>query len=138
MMTLADPGSWPPVSAESATETARYGTAAATAWDRMHPRLTHRGPWAGHPGRLPIVRAADLRRPWERPLAAGAADPSRVRGGFRYLRAKTTRPASAPKPGHPGPGRPPGSNNRHHAIRYDVGNTVTPDTTKTRNQQLRG
>ena len=25
------------------TATARYGTAAATSWERLHPRLTHRG-----------------------------------------------------------------------------------------------
>jgi hypothetical protein len=61
VMTLADPASWPPASAESVTETARYGTAAATAWERMHPRLTHRGPWAGHPGRLPIVEGTLIR-----------------------------------------------------------------------------
>ena len=38
---------------------------------------------------------------------------------------KTSAPASAPKPAHPGPGRPPGVNNRHRAPRYDVGKTVT-------------
>jgi hypothetical protein len=229
VMTLADPASWPPASAESVTETARYGTAAATAWDRMHPRLTHRGPWAGHPGRLPIVEgtlirlrvdhlpgqreakpiwlwtsaigadaatvircwqaylrrfdlehtirlfkqtlgwtapklrspqasdrwtwlviaaytqlrlarplAADLRRPWERPLPPERLSPARVRRGFRYLRRKTLQPASAPKPSHPGPGRPRGSRNRHRATRYDVGKTVTRDTAKTRNQQVKG
>src|SRR3954449_5225358 len=62
VMTLADPpASWPPVSVETVTQTARYGTAAATAWDRMPPRLTHRGPWAGHPGRLPIVEGTLIR-----------------------------------------------------------------------------
>jgi hypothetical protein len=227
-MTLADPGSWPPVSAESMTETARYGTAAATSWDRMHPRLTHRGPWVHHPGRLPIVEgtlirlqvdhlpgqrqpkpvwlwtsatgadaaavircwqaylrrfdlehtirlfkqtlgwtapklrspqagdrwtwlviaaytqlrlarslAADLRRPWERPLPPERLTPARVRRGFRYLRQKTIQPASAPKPSHPGPGRPLGSRNRHRATCYDVGKTVSRDTANTRNQQVR-
>jgi hypothetical protein len=229
VMTLADPASWPPASAEAVTQTARYGTAAATAWDRMHPRLTHRGPWAAHPGRLPIVEgtlirltvehlpgqreakpvwlwtsaigadaatvircwqaylrrfdlehtirlfkqilgwtapklrspqacdrwtwlviaaytqlrlarplAADLRRPWERPLPPERLSPARVRRGFRYLRRKTLQPASAPKPSHPGPGRPRGSRNRHRATRYDVGKTVTRDAAKTRNQQVKG
>jgi DDE superfamily endonuclease len=215
-MTLADPGSWPEPATTSATETARYGHAEANSWDRMHPRLTHRGPWTHHPGRLPIVEgtlirlavehlpgqrqakpvwlwaqvsgadaaavtrcwqaylrrldlehtirfakqalgwtrpklrapaaadrwtwlilaahtrlrparplAPDLRRPWERPLPAERLTPARVRRGFRYLRARTPSPASAPKPAHPGPGRPPGVNNRHRAPRYDVGTTVT-------------
>jgi DDE superfamily endonuclease len=216
VMTLAEPGSWPEPTTQSTTPTARYGAAQALSWDRMHPRLTHRGAWAAHPGRLPIVegtlirlavehlpgaRAAkpiwlwtsalgadaaavtrcwqaylrrfdlehtirfakqslgwtrprlrspaaadrwtwliltahtqlrlarrlthDLRRPWERPLPAERLTPARVRRGFRYLRARTPSPASAPKPAHPGPGRPPGAKNRHRAPRYDVGKTVT-------------
>ncbi|RBY79932.1 transposase [Geodermatophilus sp. TF02-6] len=212
VMTLADPGSWPAPTTESTHETARYGRAQARSWDRMHPRLTHRGAWATHPGQLPIVEgtlirlavdhlpgaraakpiwlwtsavdadadqvtrcwqaylrrfdaehtirfakqvlgwtrpklhspaaadrwtwlvvaahtqlrlarplAADLRRPWERPLPAERLTPARVRRGFRYLRAKTPSPAGAPKPTHPGPGRPPGVPNRQRAPRYDVG-----------------
>src|SRR3954447_16611704 len=180
VMTLADPGSWPAPSTRSTSETARYGRALALSWDRLHPRLTHRGAWATHPGRLPIVEgtlirlqveqlpgaraakpvwlwtsapdadadavtrcwraylrrfdlehtirfakqtlgwtrpklrspaaadrwtwlilaahtqlrlarplAADLRRPWERPLPAERLTPARVRRGFRHLRAKT-------------------------------------------------
>ncbi|MBW8765365.1 MAG: transposase [Geodermatophilales bacterium] len=216
VMTLADLASWPEPSTRTTSETARYGCAQALSWDRMHPRLTHRGAWAAHPGRLPIVEgtlirlavehlpgaraakpvwlwtsalgadaaavtrcwqaylrrfdlehtirfekqalgwtrprlrspaaadrwtwliiaahtqlrlgrslAVDLRRPWERPLPAERLTPARVRRGFRYLRVKTSAPASAPKPAHPGPGRPPGVNNRHRAPRYDVGKTVT-------------
>src|SRR5439155_11015114 len=75
--------------------------------------------------RLARPLAADLRRPWERPLPAERLTPARVRRGFRYLRATTPSPANAPKPAHPGPGRPPGVNNRHRAPRYDVGKTVT-------------
>jgi hypothetical protein len=229
VLTLAEPGSWPTPTTRSATETVRYGTAEATSWDRMHPRLTHRGPWAAHPGRLPIVEgtlirlavehlpgqraakpvwlwtsatgadaaavtrcwqaylrrfdlehtirfgkqtlgwtapklrspaaadrwtwlvlaahtqlrlarplAVDLHRPWERPLPPDRLTPARVRRGFRYLRGKTIQPARAPKPTHPGPGRPPGSKNRHRAICYDVGKTVTRDTAKTQNKQVRG
>jgi hypothetical protein len=47
------------------------------------------------------------------------ADPAT--GGFRNLRAKTTRPAGAPKPTTAGPGRPAGSRNRQPATRHDVG-----------------
>jgi hypothetical protein len=71
-------------------------------------------------------------------VTSRAADPLRVRRGFRYLRRKTIQPAGAPKPSHPGPGRPPGSRNRHRATRYDVGKTVTRDTAKTITQQVRG
>ncbi len=63
--------------------------------------------------RLARPLAADLRRPWERPAPPGRLTPARVRRGFRRIRAMTTCPASAPKPGKPGPGRPPGSKNRH-------------------------
>jgi hypothetical protein len=53
----------------------------------------------------------DLRRPWEQPVPPDRLTPARVRRGFRRLRAKITLPARAPKPAHPGPGRPPGSRN---------------------------
>src|SRR4051794_4934269 len=225
VMTLADPASWPAPSTRSASDTARYGRAQVLSWDRMHPRLTHRGAWATHPGRLPIVAgtlirlqvdhlpgaraakpiwlwtsaldadadavtgcwqaylrrfdlehtirfakqvlgwtrprlrcpaaadrwtwlilaahtelrlarplAADLRRPWERPLPAERLTPARVRRGFRYLRAKTPCPASAPKPAHPGPGRPPGVTNRHRAPRYDVGKNASCSATTSADQ----
>jgi hypothetical protein len=192
-----------------------YGTAVATAWDRLHPRLTHRAAWLDHHGDLPIIEGTlirlavehlpgdrdpkplwlwwsatgatpadvdrcwqaflrrfdlehtfrlfkqtlgwtapksrspqaadrwtwlviaahtqlrlarrlteDLRRPWERPAPPGRLTPARVRRGFRYLRARTTHPAGAPKPAKPGPGRPPGSTNRRPAPRHDVGKTT--------------
>ena len=75
--------------------------------------------------RLARPLAADLRLPWEKPLPTERLTPARVRRGFRCLRAKTPSPASAPKPAHPGPGRPPGVKNRHRAPRYDVGKTAT-------------
>jgi DDE superfamily endonuclease len=227
VMALRHPVSWPEPATRSTSTTARYGTAETTSWDRMHPRLTHRGGWTGHPGPLPVVEgtlirlqvehlpgqrqakpvwlwtsatgadaeavthcwwaylrrfdlehtirfakqslgwttprirspqaadrwtwlvlaahtqlrlarplAADLRRPWERPLPPQRLTPARVRRGFRYLRRKTLQPASAPKPGHPGPGRPPGMKNRHRAPRYDVGKT-TRNTTNINNQQVK-
>ena len=37
------------------TDTARYGTATAMAWPRLHQRLEHRGSWEGHDGELPVV-----------------------------------------------------------------------------------
>jgi hypothetical protein len=59
-------------------------------------------------------------------LAARPAQPSR-RPAQRLrsnIRAKVCCLAGAPKPGLPGPGRPPGSKNRHRAPRHDVGNTT--------------
>ena len=71
--------------------------------------------------RLARPLAADLRRPWERPAPPGRLTPARVRRGFRRVRATIPCPATAPKPGKPGPGRPPGSKNRRPATRYHVG-----------------
>ena len=91
--------------------------AAADRWTWLiitcHPQL-----------RLARPLAADLRLPWERPAPPGQLTPARVRRGFRNIHATLPRPAGAPKPGKPGPGRPPGSRNRRPAPRYDVGKTT--------------
>jgi DDE superfamily endonuclease len=232
-MTLADPGSWPEPTTRSTTDTARYGSAQTTGWDRMHPRLEHRGGWADHPGELPIVEgtlirlqvdhlpgqrqakpvwlwsshtgadtddlaaevtrcwqaylrrfdeehtirfckqtlgwtaprirspqaadrwtwlivaaltqlrlarplAQDLRRPWERPLSPDRLTPARVRRGFRRVQTTTPSPASAPKPAHPGPGRPPGQKNTFRATRYDVGKIVPRDAVITSDRPVKG
>lgn len=212
---FADPDTWPPPDVVTSTDTSRYGTASATGWDRLHPRLTRRAAWLDYDGDLPVLQgtlirlvvdhlpgdgdpkplwlwssrvgaspshldrmwqtflrrfdlehtfrffkqtlgwtapklrdphaadrwtwiviaahtqlrvarrlAQDLRRPWERPAPEGRLTPARVRRGFRNLRAKTSRPASAPKPTTAGPGRPPGSRNRRPATRHDVGKTT--------------
>src|SRR3712207_3090737 len=88
--------------------------------------------------RLARPLAADLRRPWERPAPAGRLTPARVRRAFRNIRGWTALPARAPKPSRPGPGRPPGSRNRHPAPCYDVGKTVKRARTVTAHQQGRG
>jgi hypothetical protein len=212
---LADPATWPVPPITTTTQTSRYGTATAQAWDRLHPRLTHRSAWLDHNGPLPVIEgtlirlavdhlpgdrdpkpvwlwysatstppagvdrcwqaflrrfdlehtfrfwkqvlgwtapkirdpaaadrwtwiiitchtqlrlarplASDVRLPWERPAPPGRLTPARVRRGFRNIRATLPCPASAPKPGQPGPGRPPGSKNRRPAPRYDVGKTT--------------
>lgn len=74
--------------------------------------------------RLARPLATDLRRPWEKPADPDRLTPVRVRKGFRNLRAKAGSPAGAPKPSHPGPGRPPGSKNRRPATRHDVGRVL--------------
>nr|MCY0980300.1 hypothetical protein [Streptomyces tirandamycinicus] len=42
------------------TETRLYGTATARAWDRLHPRLTHRSAWATQLGTLPVIEGTVL------------------------------------------------------------------------------
>jgi hypothetical protein len=219
-LALSHPEACPDPQLTTSTPTSRYGTAVAAAWDRVHPRLTHRAAWLDHDGDLPVIEgtlirlqvdhlpgdrdpkpvwlwwsrtgaapadadrcwqsflrrfdlehtfrlfkqvlgwtapkirdpaaadrwtwliiachaqlrlarplAADLRRPWERPAPPGRLTPARVRRGFRNIRAKVRCPASAPKPGKPGPGRPPGSKNRHLAPRHDVGKTTKRELT---------
>ena len=212
---LADEKTWPAPHVTTVTATTRYGTATASSWDRLHPRLASRSAWLDHDGPLPVIdgtlirlrvdhlpgdrdpkpiwlwssatgavpdevdrlwqaflrrfdlehtfrlfkqvlgwtapklrdpRAADrwtwliitchtqlrlarpladdLRLPWERPAPPGRLTPARVRRGFRNIRATMPCPAGAPKPGKPGPGRPPGSKNRRPAPRHDVGKTT--------------
>jgi len=58
---LDRPASWPPSQHTTITATTRYGTATATSWDRLHPRLTHRGCWAHHDGDLPIIEGTLIR-----------------------------------------------------------------------------
>ena len=58
---FADPTTWPATAATTSTATDRYGTATASAWHRLHPRLTHRGAWAEHPGPPPIVEGTVIR-----------------------------------------------------------------------------
>jgi hypothetical protein len=86
--------------------------------------------------RLARTLTADLRLPWQRPAPDGRLTPARVRRGFRNIRATAGCPAGAPKPGKPGPGRPPGSKNRRPAPSYDVGKTAKRELTlKARREQ---
>jgi hypothetical protein len=213
----------------TSTATSRYGTAVAAAWDRLHPRLTHRAAWLDHDGELPVIEgtlirltvghlpgdrnpppvwlwssrtgatpadvdrcwqsflrrfdlehtfrllkqvlgwtapklrdpaaadrwtwliiaahtqlrlartlAEDLRLPWQRPAPAGRLTPARVRRGFRNIHATAGCPAGAPKPGKPGPGRPPGSKNRRPAPSHDVGKTTKRELTLKTRQEGKG
>jgi len=46
---------WTGPSATGQAQTARYGTMAVAAWDRMHPKLAKIAGWAGHPGKIPRI-----------------------------------------------------------------------------------
>jgi hypothetical protein len=43
------------------TDTGRYGTASATAWDRLHPWLTRRAARLEHDGDLPVLDGTLIR-----------------------------------------------------------------------------
>ncbi len=59
--------------------------------------------------RLARGLVADDRLPWERPTDPARLTPTRVRRGFRRLRAMLGTPASPPKYQTAGPGRPKGT-----------------------------
>jgi hypothetical protein len=58
---LADEESWPEPAVTTVTETTRYGTATASCWDRLHPRLASRGAWQQHDGELPVIEGTLIR-----------------------------------------------------------------------------
>src|SRR6266516_8008402 len=60
-LALSDPATWPAPQVTTSTVTSRYGMAAAAAWDRVHPRLTHRAAWLDHDGDLPIIEGTLIR-----------------------------------------------------------------------------
>jgi hypothetical protein len=60
-LALADPATWPAPQITTSTATSRYGTAVAAAWDRVHPRLTHRAAWRDHDGDLPVIEGTLIR-----------------------------------------------------------------------------
>jgi hypothetical protein len=82
--------------------------------------------------------AADIRLPWQRPCPPGRLTPARVRRGFRNIRQALPCLAGAPKPGKPGPGRPPGSKNRRPATRHDVGKTAKRDQPEKKSRRQKG
>jgi hypothetical protein len=96
---------------EVAAGRARRGAAARGLAD-------HRRPHPAPPRPTARCRSAPT---WELPARPGRLTPARVRRGFRNIRPTTLQPARAPKPSHPGPGRPLGSRNRHPAPSHDVG-----------------
>jgi hypothetical protein len=53
------------------TDTRLYGPAVVRAWDRLHPRLTHRTAWATEAGDLPILEGTVIRLQVDR-LPSGA------------------------------------------------------------------
>ncbi|MGW7314724.1 NF041680 family putative transposase [Streptomyces sp. NPDC054865] len=55
------PETWPEPAITTVTDTSNYGKAETQAWDRVHPRLTHRSSWLDHDGELPLVEGTLIR-----------------------------------------------------------------------------
>ncbi|MHB6912479.1 NF041680 family putative transposase [Streptomyces sp. DB-54] len=58
---FAKPETWPEPTVTTRTAIANYGKAVTVAWDRVHPRLTHRAAWLDHEGELPLIEATLIR-----------------------------------------------------------------------------
>src|SRR3954452_1458006 len=58
---LNTPANWPEPVHTTTTQSTRYGAATASSWDRLHPRLTHRGCWLDHDGALPVIEGTLIR-----------------------------------------------------------------------------
>jgi hypothetical protein len=58
---LSDPQTWAAPEVTTSTQTARYGTARAMAWGRLHQQLASRGGWEGHDGPLPVIEGTLIR-----------------------------------------------------------------------------
>lgn len=77
VLALSRPETWHSPEVTTSTDTTRYGTAEARAWQRMHPRLTHRGPWLNHAEKeLPVLHGTLIRLKVER--LPGDRDPKPV------------------------------------------------------------
>ena len=91
---LADPATWPAPQITTSTLTSRYGTAVTAAWDRVHPRLTHRAAWLAHDGPLPVIEGTLIRLqvdhlPGDRdPRPVKATDPD-PHPGLRIVHAQS-------------------------------------------------
>jgi hypothetical protein len=79
--------------------------------------------------RLAHTLITDHPRPWEKPLTPDRTTPGRVRRRFCHLHQTIPNPARAPKPAHPGPGRPKGSTTspaKHHPVTKKPNRRNTP------------
>ncbi len=72
---FGDPATWSETTAVTVTNTGRYGTATAQAWDRLHPRLTRRAAWLDHEGPLPIIEGTVIHLAVEKLPSGGVNKP---------------------------------------------------------------
>ncbi len=97
---FAKPETWPD---PAVTGTTNYGKAEAQAWDRVHPRLTHRSSWLDHDGEPPIVEGTSIRLKVEHPSKDRDAPP----GPARAHREPGSPTRRTPGSALIGPGRAP-------------------------------
>ncbi|MEV0681810.1 transposase [Actinosynnema sp. NPDC050436] len=105
---FGDPGTWGEPDVAAHVETRRYGQALVRAWDRLHPRLTHRIAWAGRAGNLPILEGTVIRLQVDR-LPSGAIPKPVWLDHPETPDARAGRPVDLVAAGHlqPTPARPP-------------------------------
>lgn len=72
---FGQPDTWGEPDVRTATVTERYGTAVATAFDRLHPRLTRRAARLSHGADLPIIEGTVIRLKVDRPPTGGEPKP---------------------------------------------------------------
>jgi hypothetical protein len=58
---FAKPETWPEPAIITRTATTNYGKAVTQAWDRVHPRLTHRAARLDHEGEPPLIEGTLIR-----------------------------------------------------------------------------
>ncbi|RAO37438.1 hypothetical protein PSN13_01420 [Micromonospora saelicesensis] len=58
---FGDPATWGEPDTATIADTRLYGTAWARAWDRLHPRLTHRSAWIDSAKVLPVIEGTVIR-----------------------------------------------------------------------------
>jgi hypothetical protein len=58
---LAEEAAWPAPAVTTVSQTARYGTARARSWGRLHPKLERRDAWQHHDGELPVMEGTLIR-----------------------------------------------------------------------------
>ncbi|RPK56973.1 hypothetical protein EES43_23025 [Streptomyces sp. ADI96-02] len=73
---FGQPDTWGEPDVRTVTETERYGSAVATSFDRLHPRLTRRAAWLTHRDELPIIEGTVIRLKVDR--LPNGADPKPV------------------------------------------------------------
>jgi hypothetical protein len=72
---FSDPASWGTPDTSITTATRLYGEATVLAWNRLHPRLTHRTAWTSHNGVLPIIEGTVILLRVERLPSGATAKP---------------------------------------------------------------
>jgi hypothetical protein len=74
-MTGSTTPTWNEPDVRTTTGDTRYSTATAQAWDRLHPKLTHRCAWADCLGDLPVIEGTVIRLTVDHPPSGGDPKP---------------------------------------------------------------